>query len=33
MSDVAYVICDLNDIQSQRAKGFDLAISTRPASR
>jgi nitrite reductase/ring-hydroxylating ferredoxin subunit len=26
MSDVAYVICELNDIQSQRAKGFDLAI-------
>lgn len=26
MSDVAYVICALSDIPSQRAHGFDLAI-------
>ena len=26
MADVAYVICALNDIQSQRARGFDLAV-------
>ncbi|MCI4677106.1 Rieske 2Fe-2S domain-containing protein [Rhodoblastus acidophilus] len=26
MSDVAYVICALDDIQSQRAQGFDLAV-------
>lgn len=26
MADVAYVICALDDIQSQRAKGFDLAV-------
>jgi nitrite reductase/ring-hydroxylating ferredoxin subunit len=26
MADVAYVICSLNDIPSQRARGFDLAI-------
>ncbi len=26
MVDVAYVICALNDIPSQRARGFDLAI-------
>jgi len=26
MADVAYVICALDDIQNQRARGFDLAV-------